>query len=97
MLIRKMSDDWGGNGLEEGEKRAQSTTEEDNIIARIDGSGEGRLVGIEVAQDMGEDSLGVLLGGIRGGFGVAVELEEPGEQRQDEGKGYLWRYVSWKS
>jgi hypothetical protein len=50
-LIRQAPDKRGGDGLKKGEKRAQGTPEEDNIISGVDRAGEGILVRIEVVKD----------------------------------------------
>lgn len=91
MLVGEVADDGGGDGLEEGEEGAEGAAEEDNVVAGVDGAGKGGLVGVQVAEDVGEEGLGAVLGGVGGGFDVAVELEEVGEQGQDEGEGDLWR------
>jgi len=71
--------------LAQGEQGAQSSTQEHNIIAVVDWFCESILVCVQSAQDAAEDS--VL--GSRAGFEVAVEFQEFGEEREDEGEGYL--------
>lgn len=44
MAIGETADEGSCDGLEEGEERAQSATEEDDIIARVDWFSEGVLV-----------------------------------------------------
>lgn len=46
MFVRKAADDWRGEGLEEGEERAEGAAEEDDVVAGIDGFGERVLVGV---------------------------------------------------
>lgn len=87
MFVGEVADEGRGNGLEEGVERAEGAAKEDNVVAGVDGLGEGRLVGVEAAEDAGEE--GVV--GIGTSFGVAVELEELGEEGEDEGEGYLER------
>jgi hypothetical protein len=69
--------------LTEAEERAHRSAEKDDVIAVVDGFGEGVLVGIEDGEDAGEECVR------RGGFEVAVEFEEFGEEREDEGEGDL--------
>jgi hypothetical protein len=46
-----VADDGGGEGLEEGEEGAEGSAEEDDVIAWVDGAGEGVFVGVEVVED----------------------------------------------
>lgn len=55
------ADDGGCDGLEEGEERAQGAAEEDNVIAGVDGAGKGGFVGVEVAEDPGQEGRGMFL------------------------------------
>ena len=53
-----MADDWGGEGLEEGEERAQGSAEEGDVIAGVDGAGKGVFVGVEIVEDAVEEGVG---------------------------------------
>lgn len=46
-----MANDRSGEGLEEGEERAQGTAEKNYVIARVDGAGKGVLVGVQVVKN----------------------------------------------
>jgi hypothetical protein len=46
VFIRETADERGGESLEEGEERAQGATEEDNVIAGVDGFGKGVFVSV---------------------------------------------------
>ena len=83
LSIGDAADDGRSNGLTEAEERAHRSAEEDDVIAVVDGFGEGVLVGVEDGEDAGEQ------GGAGGGFEVAVEFEEFGEEWEDEGEGDL--------
>jgi hypothetical protein len=72
-----------GDGLAEGEERAHCAAEEDDVVAVVDGAGEGVFVGVEGGEDAGEEGVG------GGDFEVAVEFEEFGEEGEDEGEGDL--------
>ena len=69
--------------MTEAEERAHGSAEQNDVIAVVDGFGEGVLVGVEDGEDAGEEGVR------RGGFEVAVEFEEFGEEREDEGEGDL--------
>lgn len=58
MAIGEVADDWSGEGLEEGEERAQGSTEEDNVIAGVDGASKGVFVGVEIVEDAVEEGVG---------------------------------------
>ena len=47
---------------------AQRTAQKHNIISRVDWTGEGSLIGIEVCEDMREDSWRFVGGGFEGHF-----------------------------
>lgn len=51
MAIAQRTDDRGCDGLQEGEQRAEGAAEEDDVIARAYGAGEGVLVGVQGAED----------------------------------------------
>lgn len=67
------------------EERAHGPAQQDDIISSLNRPRERRLVAIEPAQDALEESRRAALDE-RGGFIVAVELEERRKKRQDEGK-----------
>ena len=73
----------GGNPRE---KAAQGATEQDDVISGVDGARKSGLVGVEVAEDAGQQRLGGRRGGVEGRLDTAVELEELREQREDEGE-----------
>jgi hypothetical protein len=60
-----------------------------STIAGVDGARKGGLVGIELAEDPRQECVLGRGGRIGRGFGVAIEFEELGEEREDEGEGYL--------
>ena len=70
--------------MAEGEEGAQSAAEEDDVVAVVDGFGEGVLIRIEGVEDSGKEGVGP------GVFEVAVEFEEFGEEGEDEGEGDLY-------
>jgi hypothetical protein len=80
--------------LQEGKQTAQGAAEEDDVIARVDGAGEGGFVGVEIGEDAREEGFGLGRGALGGSFGVAVELEELGEQGENECEGELRELVS---
>lgn len=57
MCIRQVTDYRGHNGLEQGKEGAESSAEENDVIARVDGAGEGVLVGIQVMEDAIEEGI----------------------------------------
>lgn len=57
MLVGEVADEGRGNGLEEGVEGAEGAAEEDNVVAGVDGLGEGGLVGVEAAEDAGEEGV----------------------------------------
>ena len=61
--------------MKEGEERAESAPEEDDVIAIADWAGERSFVGVEAIKNAIEEGGG---GGLRA-FEVSVELEELGE------------------
>lgn len=71
------------NGLAEGEERAQGASEQDNVVAVVDGPFEAVFVGVQAVEHLGQHS------GIGLGLDIAVELKQLGEQGQDEGEGNL--------
>lgn len=92
MAVGEVANERGGNGLQETEEGAEGAAEEDDVVARVDGAGEGGLVAVEAGEDALEKGRG--LGGVCGrgaGFAVTVELEELREEREDEGEGDLAR------
>lgn len=58
MTVGKVADDWGSEGLEEGEERAQGSAEEDDVIAGLDGAGKGVFVGVEIVEDAVKEGVG---------------------------------------
>ena len=86
MLVGQRPDYGGSNGLQEGEERSEGPAEQHDVVAVVDGLGERVLVRIQTGEDPRQDGVGV---GGSGGLVVAVELEELGVQREDEGEGYL--------
>lgn len=46
MFVGEAAYDWGGEGLEEGEEGAEGAPEEDDVVAGVDGFGEGVFVGV---------------------------------------------------
>ena len=84
MPVGEGADDRGGDGLAKGEEGAEGAAEEDDVVAVVYGDGEGGLVAVEGGEDAGEQR------GLGGGeFAGAVEFEEGGEEREDEGEGDL--------
>jgi hypothetical protein len=82
IFVRQSSDDWGSNGLQRREQRAQCAAKDNNVISRIDGSREAVLVCVERAQNFGQQS-------IRGRarcFKLLIEFEEFWEERENECK-----------
>lgn len=53
MAVGEPADEWGGDGLAEGEEGAEGAAEEDDVVAVVDGAGEGVFVGVEQGQDVG--------------------------------------------
>lgn len=51
MTIGQAANHWGSKGLEKGEERAEGTTKEYDVIARVDGTGKSIFVGVEVVKD----------------------------------------------
>ena len=72
MAVGEASDEGGSNGLEEREEGAQSTAQEDNVIAGVDGLRKGILVRVKVVEDAVQE-------GVWGGILVAVEAQQRGE------------------
>ena len=58
MAVGEVADDWRGEGLEEGEERAQGSAEEGDVIAGVDGTGKGVFVGVEIVEDAVEEGVG---------------------------------------
>lgn len=87
-----MTDERGGDGLKQAEEGAEGAAEEDDVVTRVNGAGEGGLVAVEAGEDALEEGrgLGCVCGG-GAGFAVAVELEELREEGENEGKGDLGR------
>jgi hypothetical protein len=83
MRVAHAANDGRGDGLAEGEERAHGAAEQDDVVAVVDGAGEGVFVGVEGGEDAGEESVG------GGDLEVAVEFEEFGEEGEDEGEGDL--------
>lgn len=79
MAVGEMADDGGSNRLEKGEQTSECAAQQDDVISRVDGARKGGLVGIQVAEYVGEQGLGWRGRCIGGGFGISVELEELGE------------------
>lgn len=92
MFVRKRAYDGRSNGLAQREQGAEGSAEEDNVIAVVDGFGEGVFVGVEGCEDACED--GGVAAGEGGGFEVAVEFEELGEEGEDECEGDLERLLA---
>lgn len=86
MFVRQVADNRGRNGLEQREQASEGSAQEHDVVSRIDRLRKGLLVGVEIAQDAGEQR--VLR--VRARLAVAVELEELREEGQDEGEGDLW-------
>nr|POE65292.1 hypothetical protein CFP56_34959 [Quercus suber] len=83
--VRHDADDGRGNRLAQREERAEGSSQQHDVIAIVDRLLEAVLVGVQAIEDAGED--GVVIGR----FEVAVELEELGEERENEGEGDLGR------
>lgn len=58
MAVGEVADDWGCEGLEQGEERAQGSAEEGDVIAGVDGTGKGVFVGVEIVEDAVEEGVG---------------------------------------
>lgn len=80
ILVGEVSNNGRCDGLEKREQGAEGSAEQNDVIAGVDRSGKGGLVGIQITQDVGEESLGMVVRGVGGGFDVAVEFEELGEE-----------------
>lgn len=83
-FVGQAADEGRGDGLEEGEERAQRAAQEDDIIAGVDGLCERVLVRVQVVEDAVEE-------GRRGGVPVEIEVEQGGEEGEDESEGNLRR------
>jgi hypothetical protein len=59
--------------LEQGEKRAQSSSKEDDVIAIVDGLCKRVLVCVESGEDLGEEGMRIAAAS---GFMVAVKFQE---------------------
>lgn len=63
----------------------QCSTEKDNVISGIDGSGEGRLVCIQPSEDLLEESgMRCVMVDQVGSLAIPIELQKLGEQWEDE-------------
>lgn len=71
-----MTDERGGDGLEQTEEGAKSAAEENDIIAGVDGASESGLVAVQTGQDRLEEGGGAgCVCDLRADLAVAVEFE----------------------